>query len=142
MVSFRTVIGDPKSKKTFQKEVSGHHANSLLGRKIGDEIDGIFLGLPGYRLKITGGSDQDGFTMRPEIPGTGRKRIIATEGKGFHPEKKGLRKKVTFCGNTVSPSIVQLNMKVVGHGPRPIDEMIASGGEEKEKKEEPKEKKR
>jgi small subunit ribosomal protein S6e len=136
------VIGDPKTKKTYQKEVAGHHANSLLGRKIGDEIDGIFLGLPGYRLKITGGSDQDGFCMRPEIPGTGRKQIIATYGKGFHPKKKGLRKKVTFCGNTVSPSIVQLNMKVVGYGPRPIDEMMAASGEKEEEKKETKEKKK
>lgn len=135
MVTFRAVIGDPRSKRSYQKEVSGHHANSLLGKKIGDEIDGIFLGLPGYRLKITGGSDKDGFPMRPEIPGTGRKRILATRGKGFHPKKKGLRKKVTFCGNTVSPSIVQLNMKIIGYGPRPIEEMIAPEPEKKGKSE-------
>lgn len=124
MVTFRTVIGDPRSKRTYSKEVSGHHANSLLGKKIGEEIDGIFLGLPGYRLAITGGTDRDGFPMRRDLPGTGTKRIIATRGTGFRRKKKGLRKKVTFCGNTVSPTIVQLNMKVVGYGPRPMDEMF------------------
>ncbi len=46
MVQFTAVISDPKSKKSYQTVVSGHHANSLIGTKIGDEFDGIFVGLP------------------------------------------------------------------------------------------------
>ena len=44
----------PKSKMAYQKVLSEEKSNALVGKSIGEEIDGIFLDLPGYRLKITG----------------------------------------------------------------------------------------
>ncbi|HLF06001.1 MAG TPA: S6e family ribosomal protein, partial [Thermoplasmata archaeon] len=83
MVDFKAVIGDPKTKKSYAQAVIGHHANSLLGKKIGDEIDGIFVGLPGYRLRITGGTDKDGFPMRPDIPGPSRRKVLVSKSRGY-----------------------------------------------------------
>ena len=60
MVEFKAVINDVKTGKSYQMDVSGHHANSLIGKKIGDVVDGIFVSLPGYKLTISGGSDKDG----------------------------------------------------------------------------------
>ena len=136
MVDFKAVIGDPKSKKSYPQQVAGHHANSLLGKKIGDEIDGIFVGLPGYRLRITGGTDKDGFPMRPELPGPARRKILIAKSLGFHPSREGLRARRTMRGNAVSPDVVQINMKVVGSGPRPIAELVAAAplAEKKEEK--------
>lgn len=124
MVEFTAVINDPKTGKSYKTKVTGHHANSLLGKKIGDEFDGIFVGLPGYKLMICGGSDKDGFPMRSDLYGMKRWSVLVTKGVGFRAKKRGLRKKRTFRGNTISPDIVQVNMRITSHGSKPIDDLL------------------
>ena len=46
-----------------------------------EEIDGIFLDLPGYRLKITGGSDNSGVPLRGDIDGNQRRKILMRKSK-------------------------------------------------------------
>ena len=89
MVEFKVVVNDPKDGKSYSVAVSGHHANSLIGKKISDEVDGIFVSLPGYKLQITGGTDKDGFPMRHDIPGTSRRRLLLSKGLGYHPSENG-----------------------------------------------------
>jgi len=124
MVDFRVVVNDNKNGKSYQVLVSGHHANSLVGKKIGDEVDGIFISLPGYKLKITGGTDKDGFAMRSDLPGLSRRKLLLTDGKNFSAKEKGMRKKKTVRGNTISLDIVQINMGVVKEGSKPIDTLL------------------
>jgi len=141
MVEFKVVVNDIKNGKSHQVQVSGHHANSLIGKKIGDEVDGIFISLPGYKLQITGGTDKDGFSMRSDLPGMGRRRLLLSKSKGFKSRENGMRKKKSVRGNTVNQDVVQINMKVVKYSSRSIDKLIKT--EEKseiEKKEEIKEK--
>ena len=130
MVEFKAIIADPKSGKSYPKEVSGHHANSLIGKKIGEEVDGIFVDLPGYKLIITGGSDRDGTPMRKDVPGSRRRPMLVTKGVGFHPADKGVRMRRNVRGNAISPDIVQINMRIVQHGPKAIkDSLKATEGE-------------
>lgn len=124
MVEFRVVVSDPKSGRSVQVPVSGQHANVLVRRKIGDEIDGMFVGLPGYKLRITGGTDKDGFAMRPEVPGAVRKRILVSRSLGFNPAREGMRKRKTFRGSEVGPDTMQINTVVTQHGPKPITELV------------------
>lgn len=124
MVEFRAVISDVKTGKSYQANVTGHHANSLIGKKIGDVVDGIFVGLPGYKLMITGGSDKDGFPMRKDLPGPRRKKLLVTQGHGFRTTEVGLRKKKSFRGNAIAPDTVQLNMKVTAHGAKPLEDIM------------------
>jgi len=141
MVEFKVVVNDTKNGKSSQVQVSGHHANSLVGKKIGDEVDGIFISLPGYKLEITGGTDKDGFAMKKDFPGISRRRLLLSKGKGCHPPEKGMRTKKSVKGNTISLDIVQINMKVKKYGSKPIDGLLKSedNDEGKEKKEEAKE---
>jgi small subunit ribosomal protein S6e len=125
MAEFKCVVSDPGSAKSFSVAVKGHHANALVGKKIGDEIDGLYVKLPGYRLKITGGSDKEGFSMRGDLVGINRRRILATAGHGFHPERNGLRRRRSTRGNTVTLDIVQVNLKVIKSGPKPVPDMLA-----------------
>jgi small subunit ribosomal protein S6e len=138
MVEFKVVVNDTKNGKSHQVPVSGHHANSLIGKKIGDEVDGIFISLPGYKLQITGGTDKDGFPMRKDFPGIGRRRLLLTKGVGFKPKENGLRRKKSIKGNTVNQNIVQINMSVTKYSSKPIDKLITSEkkeeGEAKEEK--------
>ena len=124
MVEFRANISDPKTGKSYQKQVSGNQANAILGKKIGEKMDGIFFEMPGYKLEITGGSDKDGFPMRQDLPGPRRKKLLVSEGLGFHPHMEGERRKKTMRGNQISPDTVQINMKVVTRGPRSVDELL------------------
>ena len=126
MAEFKVVISD--GGQSWQITVDGHHANSLVGKKIGEEVDGIFVSLPGYKLAITGGSDKDGFTMRKDIPGITRKKILTSKSPGFKPKDKGVRKRLTVCGNTVSLNIGRINMKVVKKGSKDIGELLRGEG--------------
>jgi len=140
MVDFKVVVNDTKNGKSYQITVSGHHANSLIGKKIGDEVDGIFISLPGYKMEITGGTDKDGFPMRKDLPGMGRKKLLLSKSVGFRPKEKGLRKKKSVRGNTINQDVVQINMKVTKYSAKPIDQIVnAEKKDEAEKKVEKKE---
>lgn len=137
MVEFKVVVNNTKNGKSHNIQVSGHHANSLIGKKINDEVDGIFVSLPGYKLQITGGTNKDGFPMRGDLPGTSRRRLLLSKGLGFKPKDSGKRKKKSVRGNTINPDIVQINMKVIKHSSRPIEDLIkVEKKEERDKKEE------
>jgi len=120
---FKVVVSD-KDGKSYQLEVE---TSALIGKKIGDVIDGSIIGLEGYKLKITGGSDKCGFPMRPDIPGTGVKRVLLSKGPGYRPKEKGVRKRKSVRGNTISEDIVQVNTKIVEYGEKPITELIGQG---------------
>jgi small subunit ribosomal protein S6e len=113
MAKFKVIISDPTDGKSQSIELEETQAVPLIGRKLGEVIDGAVVKLSGYKLKITGGSDKDGFPMRPNIHGGVRIGAILSEGVGFNPSQKGERKRKTLRGNVITDAIVQLNMKVV-----------------------------
>jgi len=135
MAIFKVVVSEPKSRKSFQVEVDQSKAAGLIGKKIGDEFNGDLVGLVGYALQITGGTDKDGFPMHPGLKGSGRKKLLLTEPPGFHPRLKGQRRRKAVRGNTISDEIVQINAKVIKMGEKPLEQLVP-----KKKKEEPKEK--
>jgi len=124
MAEFKTIIADPKSKMAYQKVLSEEKSNALVGKYIGEEIDGIFLDLPGYRLKITGGSDGSGVPMRGDISGNHRRRLLLTDSVGFTPVKDGQRKRKLIRGKNLSGDISQINLKVIEYGPKSIEELL------------------
>jgi small subunit ribosomal protein S6e len=127
MATFKLVINDPATGKSFNFEVTGHHAQNLLNKKIGDQIDGINANLPGYKLQIMGGSDKAGFPMRADFEGTTRRRLLLTEGVGYHPlDAPGRRKRQSVRGNRISAEIVQVNLKVAKAGSKPVAEHFAN----------------
>jgi len=133
MVEFKANISDPKTGKSYQSVISGNQANAVLGKKIGDKIDGIFVEMPGYKLEITGGADKDGFPMRNDLPGPRRKKLLISKGLGYDPHMDGERRRKNMRGNTVSPDTVQLNLKVTTRGPRSVEELLSKKGEEEKK---------
>ena len=119
MVSFKLVFG-LKGGRCVQKEVAEPAAKTLIGKQIGDTIQGDTLGFAGYELLITGGSDYCGFPMRKDVPGFARKKILAVKGIGIKKKAQGIRQKKTVCGNTIHPKIAQINVKVVKEGTEPL----------------------
>jgi len=134
MPTYNIVISDPKTRRTFQKEID-IAGSGLIGKKIRDRVPGNSLGLAGYELEVTGGSDKEGFPMRHDVHGTARKRVLLSFGPGFHPLRKGQRKKKSVRGNTISQDIVQVNTKIVKYGEKPVEEMLGIKPKEEGKKE-------
>lgn len=107
---------------------------TLVGMKIGDKFDGSIIGLPGYTLQIAGGSDKEGFPMRSDLPGTARTKALLVRGVGRKCEGKGKRKGKTVRGNRIGEDIVQINLKVLQKGAKPVQEMLNIKIEDKPKK--------
>jgi len=132
-VGIKLVISDPKIGRTIQKEVEEEKLRPFLGKKIGDTISGGIIDFPGYEFKITGGSDEDGTPMRPDVRGPTRKRILISKGVGLRNKKikrDGNRLKKMVRGNQIVEEIVQINLVITKHGKKPIIEV------QKEEKEE------
>ncbi len=113
MAKFKVIVSDPQTGKSQSIELEEHKAVPLIGKKIGETIDGTALGLRGYKLLITGGTDKDGFPMHPTIHGGIRKSILLKKGVGFNPKREGQRKRKTLRGNVITEEIVQINMKIL-----------------------------
>ena len=121
---FKLVISDPESKKAIQYELDDAKTNALIGKNVGDIIEGDVIGLPGYKLKITGGSDTSGFPIRPDVHGSGKKRILIRGPPGFKPDRKGIAKRKTVRGRELSSAISQVNLRVEEKGSTPLEELI------------------
>jgi len=99
--------------KTQTIEIEGPRAQQLVGKRIGDELDGAALGLTETKLQIMGGSDKDGFPMRGDVHGGVRKNVLLTNGTGFKTNVKGKRMRKTVRGNVITDDIMQINLKTV-----------------------------
>ena len=147
--SFKAVVNDtnPDSDgKSYPLDITGANYNHFLGKKIGDSVDGMFVGdgdivLNGYKLEITGGSDITGRPMRPDLDGSGVKSVLITAGIGYKGKKfvnknskeyrykyEGLRRRRNLRGNVISQDTRQINLKVVESGKGSLAAII--GGEE------------
>ncbi len=113
MARFKVVISDPESGTTKNAEIEEDLAAPMIGKKVGETLDGTIVGLPGHRIQITGGSDKDGFPIRPSVHGGVRRRVILSGGVGFNPEGQGQRRRKTVRGNVITDDIVQINMKIL-----------------------------
>lgn len=122
------VYSDPKTGKSAQVQIEKDKEILLIGKKIGDVVDGDIINAPGYKLKITGGTDNSGFAMNKDIEGI--KKI-----KTLVKKKDGTRLRKTVRGNTISADIAQVNAIIVEYGALPVDSLFKP----KEKKEENKE---
>lgn len=131
MPNFKIVISDAKQSYQIEKDQSDC---PLLGKKIDESFSAEFLGMDGYELKITGGSDKDGFPMRKDVEGMVRKNVVLKPGIGFLGEK-GARRRKTVRGNTIGTDIVQINCIVTKKGSEPLEKLLGK----KEEKEAPKE---
>jgi len=113
MAKFKIIISEPETGTSKTVELEETRAIPLIGRKIGEAIDGSVVDLPGHKVQITGGSDKDGFPMRPSVHGGVRRRVVLSGGVGFNPQDEGARRRKTVRGNVITDEIVQVNMKVI-----------------------------
>lgn len=113
MAKFKIIVSDPQAGTSKVVEVEEARAAPLIGRKIGETVDGSVVDLPAHKVQIMGGSDKDGVPMRGNVHGGVRRQVVLSGGTGFAPQRKGQRKRKTVRGSVVTDEIVQINMKIV-----------------------------
>ena len=112
MAKFQLIVSDPKSKTSRAAPLEGAKAQALVGKSIGEEVDGKLLGLGNIKLRITGGTDKDGVPMRFDIQGAARKRAILSSGVGYKSGGNGARQRKLLRGRQVSEETLQINSVV------------------------------
>ena len=117
MAQFKLVLSDPKTGKSEVHELKDSNAQLLVGRKIGEVVDGTPMGLSGMMV-ITGGSDRAGFPMRGDVQGGGKKNVLLTRGVGLNAKAKGGKKRKLVRGNTISEEIYQVNARITVDAPK------------------------
>lgn len=132
----KIVIADTKTGKSFGLDIQKGRESQLIGKKLGDRLEGGVVGADGYELEITGGSDLAGFPMRADVSGPRRLGVILSSGTGFTKHPKGMRAKRNVRGSIISDQIMQVNAKVVNYGSKGLEELFpkAAAGEKKEEK--------
>jgi len=133
----KIVISEKKTGKSYGIDLAKDKESALIGKKIGDKLEGGSVGAEGYELEITGGSDNSGFPMRRDVSGPRRIGVILSSGTGFRKIGKGVRAKRNVRGNIISDQIVQVNTKVVTAGSKPLEEIFpksAAGADKKDEK--------
>ena len=119
MAKFKVIVSDPTEGTSKIVELEEARAAPLIGKRIGEVIEGAVVDLSGQKVQVTGGSDKDGFPMRPSVHGGVRRRIVLSGGVGFNPTNEGMRRRKTVRGNVITDEIVQINMKIVGKPEKP-----------------------
>jgi len=87
---------------------------------MGSDVDGEILGaeLKGYTLRITGGNDKQGFTMKQGVLVNGRVRILMRQRTTlYRPRRTGERKRKSVRGCITGPDLAVLSLKVLEKGP-------------------------
>ena len=118
MTDFKLVIGDPKTKRAYKFDLKSPDSDQLIGKKIGDNFRGELIGLQGFELQITGGTDKAGFSMYKALDGVGRRKLLLKGPPSYHVPKKvkGRLEKKTVRANTIATDVVQINCKIVKQG--------------------------
>ncbi len=119
-MDIKIVISDPQTGRSVQREIKEADGKKLIGKKVGESIKGELIDLVGFEFQITGGSDYAGFPMRKDLPGQGRKRILAVGGIGIHNSEKGIKRRKMIAGNTVHAQTAQINVKIIKAGKEDI----------------------
>ncbi len=125
------VYSDKKTGKTGQAQVPKDREAQLTGKLIGDIVEGAVAGLDGFKLKITGMSDNAGSPSRKEIDGIRKTKSLISYGVGMRVRGKGYRARKLVRGNSVGPDTAQINTVIEQFGSKTQEEIFKP----KEKKE-------
>ena len=125
LAKFKLIVSDPANGKSSASELEGARAQALIGRSLGETIDGSPLGIAQSKLRITGGCDKNGIPMRADVHGGVKKYIVLSAGPGFKPTRHGERRRKLVRGRTITDETYQINFALTKEAPaepkRPVE---------------------
>jgi len=116
MAKFKLIVSDAATGKSTAREIEGARAQALIGRSLGEIIDGSPLGIAQSRLRISGGCDKNGIPMRPDVHGGVKKYIVLSGGPGFKSHRHGERRRKLVRGRTITDETYQINFTITKEG--------------------------
>lgn len=144
-INIGTKSGKTHKLETESKNLEGKELHQkILGKDI--NLSSELKDLDDYEFEITGTSDKSGFTSLESVPGTGLKKVLLSYEKGMKKRPKyegkkkrsncapkGLRLRKTVRGKVISQDIVQINLKIIKEGKKPLNEIFVSQIKEEKK---------
>ena len=118
MAKLKLIVSDPATGKSTASEIEGARAQALIGRALGETIDGSPLGIAQSRLLITGGCDKNGIPMRADVHGGVKKYIVLSAGPGFKATRPGERRRKLVRGRTITDETYQVNFTISKEAPK------------------------
>ncbi len=109
MAKFKLIISDPATGKSSASEIEGARAQALVGRSLGETIDGSALGIGQGKFLLSGGCDKNGIPMRGDVHGGVKKYIVLSGGPGFKPTRHGERRRKLVRGKIITDETYQIN---------------------------------
>jgi len=101
--------------KTYRYVLTPEQHKALIGRKIGEIIDGSIIGLDGYKFQITGGSDITGTPMVRYVDAQTTVYKVLHYGVGMRLKKiryrKGKKRKIMAIKKRIEQGIVFKNKR-------------------------------
>merc|ERR1712127_152574 len=95
----------------------------FFDKRVSQEVDGDSLGdeFKGYRFRISGGNDKQGFPMLQGILTPERVRLLLRKGsKCYRQRRTGEMKRKSVRGCIVSQDLSVLNLVIVQNGSSPL----------------------
>jgi small subunit ribosomal protein S6e len=129
----KIVYSDPKTGRSAQMQLDKDKETMFLNHKINDVVDASALGMTGYKLKITGGSDNSGFGMDKSISGPIKTKVL--KRVAYSGKLKGQYRRSTVRGNTISADTELVNTVIVEYGATPASEIFPESAAKKPKEE-------
>jgi len=120
MAKFKLIVSDPTTGKSTVNEVEGTRAQALIGRSLGELIDGSALGIAQGKVLISGGCDKNGIPMRGDVHGSAKKYIVISSGPGFKPNRRGERRRKLVRGRSISDDTYQVNFTLKQDGQKEL----------------------
>merc|ERR1712174_150687 len=117
-------------QKTFEID-DEHKVKHFYEKRISHEVPADPLGdeFKGYVLRITGGEDKQGFSMKQGVLCTGRVRLLLKEGhSGYRAGRKGERKRKSVRGCIVDQNMGVLSCVIVKKGASDIAGLTDAAG--------------
>ncbi|MDY6774833.1 MAG: 30S ribosomal protein S6e [Halobacteria archaeon] len=133
MTDMQVIVSDTETGTSYQLEAD---VDDFVGSSVGETVDGSLVGLDGYEIEITGGSDDTGRPLRGDVEGREITEVLVSGGTGFNPSKEGERKRVTVRGGEIGDATAQLNTKIVEEGDESVESLLGLEESEDEETEE------
>ncbi|OAG31702.1 small subunit ribosomal protein S6e [Nematocida displodere] len=112
-------ISNPGRSTQMVLDLEYNASTAFFEKQIGDILDGEIISpeWKGFLLRITGGSDKQGFPMKPGVQQKSRVKLLLRKGdSGFRCTRDGLRRRKSVRGCIISSEIRVLNLAVAQEG--------------------------
>ena len=108
MAKFKIIVSDPETGTSKVVELEEARAVPLIGRRLGEIIDGAVVDLPAHKVQIMGGSDKDGVPMRGKFMAESAEKLCLAVEQDLAQRKKEKENAKQFAEAQLQTKLLRL----------------------------------